>query len=60
MAKLTERKLIKVGKSTGITLPKETAEQLRKNKKKYVWVVILDESEEPTSERLLKWIYNGL
>lgn len=58
MAKFIEKKIVRVGNSFGCTLPTDIMVRFRKQNKKTVWIVVLEEGEEPTSERLLEWIYS--
>lgn len=59
MVELLPLKIVKIGGSSGVILPKDYIDDAKKNNCKRVWVAILTHEESPNSEDLLKWIKKG-
>lgn len=56
MAELMSRKIIKIGGSSGITIPKEYIDDAKRNGSKKIWVAVLTQEESPKSKDLIEWI----
>lgn len=50
------KKIIRYGNGYAISIPREIAEDILRNKNNKVWVVIFENHEVPTAEEILKWI----
>jgi len=53
---LHNKKIIKIGESYGITIPKDIIDVYLKKKCKKIWVIILEHDETPKSDDLKRWI----
>lgn len=56
MAELLSLKMIKIGGSHGVVLPKAHIDEAKSNGSKKIWIVVLSHDESPNSEELVSWI----
>lgn len=56
MVELISKKIIRIGGSYGITIPKDYIDDAKRNNSKRIWVAILTQEESPNSDELIKWI----